>query len=157
MCPLSVDYPGRTHSGHMIGFCLISLGSVQRGSRSKNNLRHITYGKGHVWGGGGGFPLVPLYFFLMQDNIGQRFFIPGVSSSLSYQRALYSNMRTHKHVRTFPIHALQHASHLPTNTGNKVSVNFKLGGGGGDGGRDIRSLAKKDFWYLSFSCSKKML
>ena len=71
MRPLSMGYPRRTHSGHMIGCCLISLGSVQRGSRSKNDLRHITYGKGHVWGG---FPLVALYFFLVKDNIKQRFF-----------------------------------------------------------------------------------
>ena len=61
MRPLSVGYPRRTHSGHMIGCCLISLGSVQRGSRSKNNLKHITYGKGHVFGG---IPARPPLFFL---------------------------------------------------------------------------------------------
>ena len=36
------------------------LGSVQRGSRSKNNLRHITYGKEHC----GGYSLFPLSFLL---------------------------------------------------------------------------------------------
>ena len=50
VCSLSVGYPRGTHSSHMNGCCLIPLGYVQRGSRSKNNLRHLTNGKGYVWG-----------------------------------------------------------------------------------------------------------
>ena len=50
MCSLSVGYPRGTHSRHTNGCCLIPLGYVQRGSRSKNNLGHITNGKGYVWG-----------------------------------------------------------------------------------------------------------
>ena len=57
---LSVGYPRGEHSGYMTGCCLISLRSVQRGNRSKNSLRHITYGKGHIWG----IPSLPLYFLL---------------------------------------------------------------------------------------------
>ena len=43
MCSLSMGYPRGTHSSHMIGCYLISLGSVQHGSRSKNNLRHYLW------------------------------------------------------------------------------------------------------------------
>ena len=50
VCSLSVGYPRGIHSSHMNGCCLIPLGYVQRGSRSKNNLRHLTNGKGYVWG-----------------------------------------------------------------------------------------------------------
>ena len=48
MCSAWIVHAHRTHSRHMIGCCLIPLRSVQRKSRSKNKLRQITYGKGHV-------------------------------------------------------------------------------------------------------------
>ena len=50
MCSLSVDYPRERHFGHMNGSYPIPFGCVRRGSRSKNNLRHITHKEGFVWG-----------------------------------------------------------------------------------------------------------
>ena len=38
MCSARIAYAQRTHSRHMIGCCLIPLGSVQRWSRSKTKV-----------------------------------------------------------------------------------------------------------------------
>ena len=70
---LSVGYPRGTHSGHVIGCCLISLGSVQRGSRSKNNFRHITCGKEYVWGMSGLPPLFYLDITETRENVANGF------------------------------------------------------------------------------------
>ena len=73
MYSLSLGYPRGTHSAHVIGCCQISLGSVQRGSRSKNNFRHITCGKGHVWSRSCLPPLFYLDITKTRENVSKGF------------------------------------------------------------------------------------
>ena len=83
MCSAWIAHAQRTHSCHRIGCCLISLGSIQRGSRSKNNLRHITYGKGYVWG----MPSFPPLFSLAKTNKGNWILILLSCSSRYWRKA----------------------------------------------------------------------
>ena len=61
---MSVGHPRGTHSGYVIGCCLIPLGICGL----KNNWRRITYGIGCVWGMPSLSPLSSLASLISTNN-----------------------------------------------------------------------------------------